>query len=160
MRAAAALTLLLALWWQLRDAPDLSSIYDISSEIGKEFGATIALVKAAEILEFVDTPKNDVRLTELGRRFLAADREGRKKIFAGQVFKLRLFHIIIEYLKTQDEVDADKILKDISTALPYDNPEKILQTMVAWGRYAGIMDFNANKNTVFALHEEEGPEDS
>jgi NitT/TauT family transport system ATP-binding protein len=68
--------------------------------------------------------------------------------------KLRLFHIIIEYLKTQDEVDADKILEDIATALPYDNP-KILQTMVAWGRYAGIMDYNANNNTVFVPHEDE-----
>jgi len=139
----------------IRDSPDLTDIYDISNEIGKEFGETIALVKAAEILEFVDTPKNDVCLTELGKRFLAADREGRKKIFTDQVYKLRLFHIIIEYLKTQDEVDADKILKDIATALPYDNPEKILQTMVAWGRYAGIMDYNASDNTVFVPHEDE-----
>lgn len=139
----------------VRDSPDLTNIYDISNEIGKEFGETIALVKAAEILELVDTPRNDVCLTALGRRFLAADREGRKKIFTEQVYKLRLFHIIIEYLKTQDEVDADKILKDIATALPYDNPEKILQTMVAWGRYAGIMDFNASNNTVFVPREEE-----
>ena len=141
----------------IRDSPDLTDIYDISNEIGKEFGETIALVKAAEILEFVDTPKNDVCLTDLGKRFLAADREGRKKIFTEQVYKLRLFHIIIEYLKTQDEVDADKILKDIATALPYDNPEKILQTMVAWGRYAGIMDYNASDNTVFVPHGEEAP---
>jgi NitT/TauT family transport system ATP-binding protein len=139
----------------IRDSPELTDIYDISQEIGKEFGETIATVKAAEILEFVDTPKNDVVLTELGNRFLAASREGRKEMFKEQVYKLRLFHIIIEYLKTQDEVDADKILKDIATALPYDNPEKILQTMVAWGRYAGIMDYNASDNTVFVPHEEE-----
>jgi NitT/TauT family transport system ATP-binding protein len=94
----------------------------------------------------------------LGERFLAADREGRKQIFADQVHKLRLFHIIIEYLKIQDEVDADKILKDIATALPYDNPEKVLQTMVAWGRYAGIMDYNANTHTVFLPTDEEEEE--
>jgi len=137
----------------IRDSPDLTDIYDISNEIGKEFGETIATVKAAEILEFVDTPKNNVVLTELGNRFLAANREGRKEIFTEQVYKLRLFHIIIEYLKTQDEVDAEKILKDIATALPYDNPEKILQTMVAWGRYAGIMDYNTSNNTVFVPHD-------
>ncbi|MGC3991057.1 MAG: AAA-associated domain-containing protein [Chthoniobacteraceae bacterium] len=113
------------------------------------------MVKAAEILELVDTPKNEVFLTELGQRFLAADREGRKQIFTEQVYKLRLFHIIIEYLKTEESVDAEKILKDIATALPYDNPEKILQTMVAWGRYAGIMDFNASDNTVFVPRDEE-----
>jgi NitT/TauT family transport system ATP-binding protein len=142
----------------VQDSPDLTNIYDISNEVGKEFGETISLVKAAEILELVDTPKNDVRLTELGKRFLASDREGRKQIFAEQVNKLRLFHIILEYLKVQDEVDAEKILKDIAVALPYDNPEKILQTMVAWGRYAGLMDFNANANTIFIPKEDEEDE--
>jgi NitT/TauT family transport system ATP-binding protein len=28
--------------------------------------------------------------------------------------------------------------------LPYENPEKILETMIAWGRYAGLMDYDAN----------------
>jgi NitT/TauT family transport system ATP-binding protein len=139
----------------VEDSPDLTSVYDISNDIGKEFGETISLVKAAEILEFVDTPKNDVRLTDLGRRFLTSDRNGRTEIFAEQVKKLRLFHIILEYLKVQDEVDAEKIQKDISMALPYDNPEKVLQTMVAWGRYAGLMDYNANTNTIFIPKDEE-----
>jgi hypothetical protein len=35
-------------------------------------------------------------------------------------------------------------MKDISTALPYENPEKILKTMIAWGRYAGLMDYDTN----------------
>ncbi len=139
----------------LRDTPDVTNIYDISDEIGKEFGETIGIVKAAEILEMVDTPKNDVRLTDLGQRFLSADRIGRRQIFNDQIHNLRIFHIIIEYLKLQDEVEADQLLKDIASALPYDNPEKILQTMVAWGRYAGIMDFNANTRTVFVLKDEE-----
>ena len=138
----------------LRDTPDLTNIYDISNEIGKEFGETIGIVKAAEILELVDTPKNDVRLTELGQSFLSADRIGRRLIFSDQIHNLRIFHIIIEYLRLQDKVEADQILKDIASALPYDNPEKILQTMVAWGRYAGIMDFNASARTVFVLKDE------
>ena len=139
----------------VQDSPDLPNIYDISNEVGKEFGETIALVKAAEILELVDTPKNEVYLTELGKRFLASDREGRKQIFAEQVDKLRLFHIILAYLKVQDEVEAEQVIKDISMALPYDNPEKILQTMIAWGRYAGLMDYNANAKTIFIPKEDE-----
>ena len=60
----------------LSDSPDLSNIYDISDEIGKEFGETIAILKAAEILDLIDTPRQDVRFTELGRKFVAADRLG------------------------------------------------------------------------------------
>ena len=134
----------------LHDEPELSNIYDISDEIGREFGETIAIVKAAEILEFIDTPKDEVVFTELGRRFVAADASTRKAIFAEQVFKLRLFHIILALLHEYEEVDSDRIIKDIGLALPYDNPEKMFQTMIAWGRYAGLMDCNAKTGMVFA----------
>jgi NitT/TauT family transport system ATP-binding protein len=142
----------------LHDSTDLSNIYDISDEIGREFGETIAIVKAAEILELIDTPKDEVRFTELGRRFVAADPAGRRAIFAEQVFKLRLFHIIIALLHEFVEVEADRVIKDIGSALPYDNPEKIFQTMIAWGRYAGLMDFNAKTRMVFVPKKEDNAE--
>ena len=139
----------------LNESPELSNIYDISDEIGKEFGETIALVKAAEILELIDTPKDEVRFTELGRRFVAADRLGRRAIFAEQVFKLRLFHIIIALLKEYEEVESERVIKDIASALSYDNPEKTFETMIAWGRYAGLMDFNANTGMVFVPRDDD-----
>jgi NitT/TauT family transport system ATP-binding protein len=46
-------------------------------------------------------------------------------------------------------------LQDIADALPHENPEKALETMIAWGRYAGIMDYNPNSKTVFVPHDEE-----
>jgi NitT/TauT family transport system ATP-binding protein len=139
----------------LHDSPDLDSIYDVSDEIGKDFGETIAIVKAGEILEFVNTPKDEVQLTDLGKRFFESDRQTRKTIFAEQVQKLRLFHIILSYLEVQEEVSAETVMHDIAAALPYENPEKILKTMVAWGRYAGLMDFNANTDMVVIPEEEE-----
>ena len=106
----------------------MSNIYDISDEIGREFGDTIALVKAAEILEFIDTPKDDVGSTNLGKRCVAADRSERQVILAEQLFKLRLFHIILALLHECEEVEASGIIKDIASALPYENPEKTFQT--------------------------------
>ena len=144
----------------LSDSPELSNIYDISDEIGKEFGETIAILKAAEILDLIDTPKQDVRFTELGRRFVAADRQGRRTIFAEQVFKLRLFHIIIALLKENEEIEAEQVIRDIGSALPYDNPEKTFETMIAWGRYAGLMDYNAKTRMVFVPEEDESAEDT
>jgi NitT/TauT family transport system ATP-binding protein len=140
---------ILGLMSLLSDSPELTNIYDISDEIGKEFGDTISLVKAAEILELVDTPKHDVCFTDLGRRFIAADRLGRRAIFAEQVYKLRIFHIILALLNESEEIEADRLVRDIASALPYDNPEKTFETMIAWGRYAGLMDFNAKTRMVF-----------
>jgi NitT/TauT family transport system ATP-binding protein len=139
----------------LRDSPELSNIYDIATEIGKEFGETISLVKAAEILELVDTPRDEVEFTELGRRFVDGDVEGRKQIFADQLLNLRLFHIVLALVQEHGEVDAEDVHKTIHSALPYDNPDKILQTMVAWGRYAGLMDYDADRKVVFIPKEEE-----
>jgi NitT/TauT family transport system ATP-binding protein len=142
----------------LHESPELDNVYDISNEIGKDFGETISIVKAAEILDFVNTPKDEVKFTELGRKFFETDRETRTSIFAEQVRKLRLFHIILAYLEVQEEVEGETVLKDIATALPYENPEKILQTMIAWGRYAGLMDYNTNTGMV-TLPEEEKEEE-
>ncbi|HYZ74835.1 MAG TPA: nitrate/sulfonate/bicarbonate ABC transporter ATP-binding protein [Chthoniobacterales bacterium] len=144
----------------LHDSPDLDNIYDVSDEIGKDFGETIAIVKAAEILEFVNTPKDEVQLTDLGKSFFESDRQTRKTIFAEQVRKLRLFHIILGYLEVQEEVSAETVMHDIAAALPYENPEKILKTMVAWGRYAGLMDFNANTDMVVIPEDEEEEEEA
>jgi len=143
----------------LRDDPELDNIYDIANEIGKDFGETISLVKAAEVLEFVNTPKDEVRFTELGKKFVDADPDTQKQIFAEQVRKLRLFHIILAYLEVQEEIDRETVMKDISTALPYENPEKILETMVAWGRYAGLMDYDTNTEMVTRPEEEEKEEE-
>lgn len=144
----------------LHDSPDLDNIYDIANEIGKDFGETIAIVKAAEILEFVNTPKDDVQLTDLGKRFFESDRQTRKTIFAEQVQKLRLFHIILGYLEVQEEVSGETVTHDIAAALPFENPEKILKTMIAWGRYAGLMDFNANTGMVVIPEDEEEEEEA
>lgn len=144
----------------LSNAPELINIYEIADEIGKEFGETISIVKAAEILDLVDTPKHDVELTDLGRRFVQADRDGRRKIFAEQVFKLRIFHIIIALLNEYEEIDADRIIKDVASALPYDSPEKTFETMIAWGRYAGLMDLNTKTRMVFVPKDEEANEDA
>jgi NitT/TauT family transport system ATP-binding protein len=144
----------------LHDSPDLDNIYDVTDEIGKDFGETIAIVKAAEILEFVNTPKDEVQLTDLGKHFFESDRQTRKTIFAEQVRKLRLFHIILAYLEVQEEVSGETVMHDIAAALPYENPEKILKTMIAWGRYAGLMDFNTNTEMVVIPEDDEEEEEA
>ena len=40
---------------------------------GKDFGQVLFLAKAAELLDFVDTPKNAIVLTDFGKRFIQGD---------------------------------------------------------------------------------------
>ena len=64
-----------------RGRQETINVFDLSARIGKEFGETIATVKAAEMLDLVDTPKDDVMMTEVGWYFLAAPAPARKTLF-------------------------------------------------------------------------------
>jgi NitT/TauT family transport system ATP-binding protein len=145
----------------LEDSTETVDLFELSLRIGKEFSDTISIVKAAEMLDLVDTPKQDVFLTDLGREFLAGDQADRKAIFARQILKLRLFQIICGSLrKAAKPVDADIILQELAILLPYDKPEKLFETIVAWGRYAELIDYDQDTHTVFVQEEEEEEEEA
>lgn len=132
----------------LLETPATTSVFDINYELGQELGQTVTVVKAAEILEFVDTPKNDVILTPHGRQFI--DSAERPALFRRQIASLPLFELLLEYLTHDGSVSEEIILAEIRYALPYDNPEKLLHTMIAWGSYAHILDYDRDRRKLFA----------
>src|SRR5438067_1529582 len=84
----------------------VDDIFDLAAETDHEFGHMMAIVKAAEMLNFVDTPKQGVVLTQEGRRFVKADPEERKAIWRGQLLKLRFFQEIHELLGREASVNG------------------------------------------------------
>src|SRR5580658_4698698 len=54
----------------LGDEP--SDVFDLAERFGKEFGYVVRVVKAAELLGFVQTPQQDVVITPLGKKLVAA----------------------------------------------------------------------------------------
>jgi NitT/TauT family transport system ATP-binding protein len=138
----------------LEDSQETINVFDLSARIGKEFGETIATVKAAEMLDLVDTPKDDVIMTQVGWYFLAAPAAVRKTLFRQSIMKLRLFQMLTAYLAEAPDarIDADIVTEELGKLLPYDQPVKLFQTLIAWGRYAELIDFDENTNVVY-LHE-------
>jgi len=135
----------------LEDTAPGASVYTLSNAIGREFGEVISLVTAAELLGFVETPGNEVRLTELGLRFHTAHREERRALFSAQLQKLGLFQRMLALLRTGGPLAETRALEELSAALPYDNPQQLLQTMVAWGRYAGLLDYDLSARRLLLL---------
>src|SRR5450631_2513781 len=144
----------------IEDAQETINVFDLSARIGKEFGETIATVKAAEMLDLVDTPKDDVLMTQAGWYFLAAQAPARKTFFRQAISKLRLFQMLAAKLAEAPDgrIDADSVLEELGTLLPYDQPTKLLGTLIAWGRYAELIDFDQDANVVY-LHEASESED-
>ena len=144
----------------IEDAQETINVFDLSARIAKEFGETIATVKAAEMLGLVDTPKDDVLMTQFGWYFLAAPGPARKTLFRQAIMKLRLFQMLTTRLAeaADGRIDADSVLEELGTLLPYDQPAKLLETLIAWGRYAELIDFDQDTNVVY-LHEASAGED-
>ena len=139
----------------LEDSQETINVFDLSARIGKEFGETIAIVKAAEMLDLVDTPKDDVLMTQAGWYFLAAPATARKTLFRQAIMKLRLFQMLTARLDERSPTDGSTptpSCEELGTLLPYDQPHKLFETLIAWGRYAELVDFDQNANVVY-LHE-------
>ena len=95
-------------------------MFDLSARIGKEFGETIAIVKAAEMLGLVDTPKDDVLMTQVGWYFLAAPAAVRKTLFRQAIMKLRLFQMLTARLDEAPDgrIDADIVWRSWGRCCP------------------------------------------
>ena len=119
-------------------------LFEISTNVHQEFGRVIAITKAAEMLGFIDTPKQDVVLLTLGRQFVRADPEDRKPIWRGQLLKMKLFRDVYERLKQRPDepISADDVKEMIIIALPQENYEAMFETFVRWGRFGNLFAYD------------------
>lgn len=119
-------------------------LFRIVADTHREFGQVIAVVKAAEVLDFVDTPKRMVVLAPDGQRFLKATPEERKATWREQLLKLRLFRELAQVLERQPrhEVDRDFVLEMLALRLPGENQERMFDTMVQWAQFADLFEYD------------------
>lgn len=117
-----------------------------------DFGHTIAVAKAGELLDFIETPKNRIRLTALGRAYIAGDSNDRKKLLNAQIRELPTFQFIIHLLQNSEEkrLSAELIKEELAIRLPPTEPiDGLFQTIVAWSRYAELFGFNAAADEIY-----------
>ena len=119
-------------------------VFRIASDTNQEFGRVIAVVKAAEMLNFVDTPKRMVILDPDGKRFVQASPDERKTIWRDQLLKLHLFGEIYQMLKRQPEheIDRELVLETIIMHVPHENYEKIFNTLIRWSRFGELLSYD------------------
>ena len=125
-------------------------VFRIAADTNRQFGDIINTVRAAEMLELVDTPKRMVVIDTVGRRFLNADAEQRKAIWREQLLKLRLFREIYDAIQRQPEhaVNQDFVEETIILRLPQENHEKTFQTFIRWARFGNLLAYDEDSGTV------------
>jgi NitT/TauT family transport system ATP-binding protein len=117
-------------------------IFELAAATDHEFGHMMAIVKAAEMLNLVDTPKQAVVLTAEGKRFVQAETEDRKTIWRDQLLKLRLFQDVRSLLQREEgEASGDLVREMIIIALPREKYEEMFETMVRWARFGNLFAY-------------------
>jgi NitT/TauT family transport system ATP-binding protein len=125
-------------------------VFRIAADTNREFGRMISVVKAAEMLDFVDTPKRMVILEPEGQRFVRASAEERKAIWRAQLLKLRLFRDVYELLQRQPDhaIDKEIVLETIIMNMPQENYEKTFETFIRWARFGDLFAYHEATETV------------
>ncbi|MBS2028852.1 MAG: nitrate/sulfonate/bicarbonate ABC transporter ATP-binding protein [Deltaproteobacteria bacterium] len=144
----------------LDDRGGKEDVFKLAADMGREYAQMMNVVKAAELIELVDTPKQMVVLTEEGRRYLKADPAERKVMFKKALLTLNVFKFVLSALeKRQHRVDADVVREELAVQLPFEDTERLFLTIVNWGRNADLFDYDSPSDQLFQdVPEEPKPE--
>jgi NitT/TauT family transport system ATP-binding protein len=125
----------------LRDQGGRIDIFQLDRITDYDFSHTLAVVKAGEMLGFLDTPKNEVMLTAVGQRFLDADINGRKLLFNVQLRELGTFQFVVGVLRdAKDGRLPDEVIREeLAIRLPTEDIDQLFETIVGWGRFGELV---------------------
>jgi len=134
----------------LADHDGTMNLFDIDAITDYDFGRTIAVAKAAEMLDLVDTPKNDVVLTNFGRKMLHASAGERPALLRVELLKLGTFCLVIRELAKEPDTPlaADAVRDLLAERLPTVDASQLFETLLNWGRAGQLFEYDAASDTI------------
>jgi NitT/TauT family transport system ATP-binding protein len=130
-------------------------LFELAGQAHVELSQLLLVVKAAEMSGWVTAQGGLVELAAAGRQFLAADIKARKQLLNASLRGLFVFDLIVQALKqsARNEVDEAVILDQLARALPHEQAPRILQTVVAWARYAELFKYSSIRRVFYGLQQ-------
>jgi len=115
-------------------------------------------VDASTLLGFATVEQGDVILTDIGREFATADVHRSHKIFKERVLKsVPFLSTVVEAIrqKRDGRIGKDFLLDILDEHFSESEAEKQFQTLVDWGRYAQLFEYDADEERLYQVEEEE-----
>jgi NitT/TauT family transport system ATP-binding protein len=121
-----------------------ADVFRIAHDMQREFTHVVSIVKAAEMLGFVDTPKQTAVLTAKGKQFVEAGPEERRTLWRDSLLNLGLFREIHDVLLRQPDhaVDRDFVLETIIVRMPYESYERMFNIIIRWAWFGDLFVYD------------------
>jgi NitT/TauT family transport system ATP-binding protein len=119
-------------------------IYLLEDDLGIDSDYLLRLTEAVELLGFATIARGDIELTPLGQTFAEASILARKEIFAARARRLPILRWLLNMLRAADkrELKRDVIRTALSLDFPPEDAERQIETLIQWGRYAELLDYD------------------
>jgi NitT/TauT family transport system ATP-binding protein len=126
------------------------SIFAMATRLKKEFSTFLSVIKAAELIDLVETPGQTVRRTKMGTAFHDADLKHRKALMHEFLLDLKIFKHFADRIDQSDEkeITEEDVLNDLLQLFPNERPKILFKTLVGWARYAELFSYEPRRATL------------
>lgn len=124
---------------------------DVADTLALDIDDLFPLTELLEILHFAKVSKGDITITEEGVAFIEADILERKKIFSIHLKKyVPLARYIFDQLTRHPRHRAleENYLSLLEDYLSENEAERVLRTVIEWGRYAELFAYDYNSGVL------------
>ncbi len=117
-----------------------------------ELDELLPMGEALQLLRFGELEEGDLRVTDMGRRFVAADTDPRKALFAAA---LRAHvPLVAQIRQVLDErwnhrASAVRFRDELEDVMSPDYAENTMHAAIAWGRYAELYSYDEDADQFF-----------
>ena len=129
------------------DASVLADDFDL--EIDEIYPA----IESAELLGFISTPEGNVKLTDVGTKFLRADIQLRKDLLRDQMLKIESISKLLGRLRESEDhrMKRQSVVDYLSKTMSSLHPDNLLNTLLNWARYAGLLRYDADEEEIYLV---------
>ncbi|HEY2384988.1 MAG TPA: nitrate/sulfonate/bicarbonate ABC transporter ATP-binding protein [Terriglobia bacterium] len=135
----------------------------LAESLRLEVDDLLPAVDASAMLGFAEVAHGDVTITDAGREFATAGVHRSHEIFKEQLLaRVPFISTVTEAIrqKTDGRIGKDFLLDILDEHFSESEAEKQFQTLVDWGRYAHLFEYDADEERLYKMEEEQPENES
>jgi NitT/TauT family transport system ATP-binding protein len=127
--------------------PEPESIFALATRLKKDFATFLSVIKAAELMDLVETPGQSVKLTKRGVEFKNANTKQRKKLMHDLLLDLKIFRHLLDKIEAspEKEMTEEEVVADLVNHFPNERPKVLFKTIVGWARYGELFSYDQRR---------------